>query len=164
MNTAQYRLMPLGIVVSILSCPLTADAMGKMHLFSAVRGVVLLKGKPVAGALVEQDYFWHWKDQRGVAVVKTDASGTFQFPQVTGASFMGSILPHEPVVEQTIRITYEGQDYMAWSHERGNYSANGELAGRSISLLCDLDRAPFYKGPRDSVYGICELRGTNLID
>ncbi len=164
MPRAIHWLLPLTVVALNSICSQKAHAMGKMHLFSAVRGVVLLKGKPVAGALVEQDYFWHWKDQRGVAVVKTDASGNFQFPQVTGASFMGSILPHEPVVEQTIRITYEGQDYMAWSHERGNYSANGELAGRSISLLCDLDRAPFYKGPRDSVYGICELRGTNLID
>ncbi len=132
--------------------------MGKMYLFSAVHGVVVHKGKPVEGATVEWEYFWHLKDQKAVAEVKTNAKGEFQFPEATGSSFLGSFLPHEPIVEQTIRIKVGDKTYMAWAYNRSNYDKLSELGGKPISLICDLDSPPSHKGPDDRVYGICELR------
>jgi hypothetical protein len=151
-------LMPLLVGACLLVFNSKAHAMGKMHLFSAVQGVVVQKGAPVEDAVVEREYFWHWKDKREKLQVKTDATGGFKFPEATGSSFLGGLLPHEPVIQQTIRITHKGQTYTAWAFDKGDYEANTELEGKPISLVCDLDQAPSHKGPRDRVYGICQLR------
>lgn len=132
--------------------------MGKMYLFSAVRGTVVQKGKPVEGAVVEREYFWHLKDQQVVEEVKTNAKGEFEFPEATGSSFLGSFLPHEPNVRQTIQIKLGGQTYMAWAYYKSNYDRFSELGGKPISLVCDLDAKPSHKGPNNKVYGICELQ------
>lgn len=153
-----FCLMPLFIGASLLVFNAKAHAMGKMYLFSAVQGVVVQKGQPVVGAVVEREYFWHWKDKRDKVQVNTDATGGFSFPEATGSSILGSLLPHEPVIQQTIRIIYQGQTYMAWALDKRDYEANTELAGKPISLLCDLDQPPSHKGPRERVYGICQLR------
>jgi hypothetical protein len=69
-------------------------AMGKMYLFSEVRGVVVKKGVPVAGAVVEQEFRWAWKDEVGLEQAKTDSEGKFSFPAVIKRSISGSLLPH----------------------------------------------------------------------
>jgi len=130
-------------------------AMGQMYLFSAVDGVVTRQGKPLPGCRVERSFFWHWKDERGSESAVTDASGRFAFAEIVRSSLLGSLLPHEPMVEQTILIRHDGQTYKAWMFDKRNYDKNGELQGRSISLLCDLDAPLNHKG---DVYGICELR------
>lgn len=135
-----------------------SHAMGKMHLFSAVQGVVVHKGAPVEGAVVEREYFWHWKDKREKLQVKTAANGEFRFAEVTASSLLGSLLPHEPVVQQTIRITHKGQTYTAWAFDKGDYDANTELDGKPISLICDLDQPASHQGPRERIYGICRFR------
>lgn len=132
--------------------------MGKMYLFSAVHGVVVHQGKPVVGAVVEREYVWGWNDKTGVDEVKTDAKGEFDFAEITGFSFLGAILPHEPMVRQTIHIKHEGKTFMAWAYNRSDYDPLSELNGKPISLRCDLDASPSHKGPNDRVYGICELR------
>lgn len=129
--------------------------MGKMYLFSDVTGVVVHKGVPVANAEVEQEFRWAWKDEVGLAKVKTDANGKFTFPAVIRSSFFGSILPHEPIVRQTILIKHDGKEYKAWMYDKRDYKENAELDGKSISLYCELEDPLSHKG---DVYGICQLR------
>jgi len=131
------------------------DAMANMYLFSEVTGVVVKGGKPVHDAEVEQEYRWAWKDEVGVKQVNTDAEGKFHFPTIVKNSFLGSLLPHEPMVRQTILIKHAGNVYKAWMFDKGNYQDNGELNGKTISLYCDLDEPMSHKG---DVYGICQLR------
>lgn len=130
-----------------------ANAMGKMCLFSAVRGVVLDHGQPVEGATIERTYKWAWKDQSGGDRTVTDATGGFALPTIWGHSLLGSILPHEPVVDETILIHHGGQTYKAWMYTRGNYVENSELDGRPIVLTCRLEADVTHHGP---IYGICE--------
>ncbi len=127
--------------------------MGKMCLFSAVRGVVLDHGKPVVGARIERSYDWDWKGTKGQDETSTDAHGAFAMPALWGRSLLGSLLPHEPVVEQTILIQHGGNTYRAWMFDRHNYSENGELHGKAISLICRLEAEVTHHG---AVYGICE--------
>ena len=131
------------------------NAMADMYLFSEVNGVVVKGGTPVSGAIVEQEYRWAWKDEAGTKQTKTDAAGIFQFPAVVKSSFFGSLLPHEPMVRQTLLIKHDGNVYKAWMFDKGNYKNNGELGGKPISLHCDLDDPLSHKG---EVYGICQLR------
>ncbi len=127
--------------------------MGKMCLFSAVRGVVLDHGKPVAGATIERSYHWAWKDQAGGDSTVTDDKGGFAFPAIWGHSLLGSLLPHEPFVEQTILIHHAGNTYKAWMLDKRNYKENGELGERPVSLVCRLEAEIEHHG---KVYGICE--------
>ena len=154
------RIGPLMVFVVLVGALLLttaneAKAMGKMCLFSAVRGVVLDHGKPVAGARIERSYKWAWKDQAGADETTTDAQGVFTLPAIWGRSLLGSILPHEPFVEQTILIQYGGATYNAWMLDKRDYDENGELDGRPISLLCKLEAEPVHHG---RVFGICELQ------
>ncbi len=132
-----------------------SNAMADMCLFSEVDGVVVKGGTPVASAVVEQEYRWAWKDETGTKEVKTDADGKFHFPAIVKSSFFGSLLPHEPMVRQTLLIKQDGKVYKAWMFDKGNYQQNGELQGKPISLYCDLDEPLSHKG---EVYGICQLR------
>jgi len=132
-----------------------SNAMANMYLFSEVKGVVVKGGAPVHDAVVEQEYRWAWKDEVGTDSVKTDSEGKFNFPAVVKSSFFGSLLPHEPMVRQTILIKHDGNVYKAWMFDKGNYQENGELKGKPISLYCDLDDPLSHKG---DVYGICQLR------
>lgn len=149
---SQYRFSLLFFLLIVAG---DAYSMGKMFLFSEINGVVVRQGTPVTGATVEQEYRWAWKEESGTAITKTNAQGLFSFPAIVKNSFFGSLLPHEPMVRQTILIHYEGQTYKAWLFDKGNYDNNGELKGKPISLFCDLEAPLSHKG---EVYGICQLR------
>lgn len=141
----------LALLMTTTACE--AYAMGKMCLFSAVKGVVLDHGAPVEGAVIERSYKWAWKDQSGSDSATTDMQGAFSLPAIWGRSLLGSILPHEPFVTQTILVKYKGKSYEAWLSDKRGYEENDELDGRPISLMCRLEAEPARHG---KVFGICE--------
>ena len=129
--------------------------MGKMVLFSAVRGTVLLQGQAVAGAVVEREFEWAWKSESGRDSTRTDGNGQFSLPAITRSSFLGSLLPHEPVVRQVISIDHGGKRYKAWATFKRDYDDNGELDGKPIVMTCRLEAEPQRRG---EIFGICELQ------
>lgn len=141
----------LALLTTTTACE--AYAMGRMCLFSAVKGVVLDHGKPVEGATIERSYKWAWKDRSGSDSATTDVQGAFSLPAIWGRSLLGSILPHEPYVRQTILIRYGGKSYEAWLFNKAGYEENDELDGRPIALVCRLEVEPTRRG---KVFGICE--------
>ncbi len=146
----------LGLVAAAggLMLATQGTAMAKMVMFSAVSGKVLQDGKPVAGAVVEREFRWSWKSETGTDSTQTDASGAFRFPVIERSSFMGSVLPHEPMVRQTILIKHGGKTHKAWMFDKGNYKLDGEL-GKPIVMTCRLEKEPTHTG---DVFGICELQ------
>lgn len=128
--------------------------MGKMVLFSAVRGTVLQGGKPVSGARIERKYKWGWNSETGTDGATTDVRGAFSLPRIERSSFFGSFLPHQPSVDQAMLIHHGGKTYEAWVLLKQNYDDNGELQGKPISLTCRLETPPEHGGP---VYGICDI-------
>ena len=48
--------------------------MASMVIFSAVSGKVLQAGQPVAGAVVEREFRWAWKEENGKDAATTDAA------------------------------------------------------------------------------------------
>lgn len=158
---AQSRLLrrtAAGLVLAAAAAGLLfatqGTAMAKMVMFSGVSGKVLLDGKPVAGAVVEREFRWSWKSETGTDSTQTDASGAFRLPVIERSSFMGSVLPHQPNVRQTILIKHGGKTHKAWMFNKGNYDLDGEL-DRPIVMTCRLEREPTHTG---DVFGICELQ------
>jgi hypothetical protein len=150
------RLSLLMVLVAALTASACTEgnAMGKMVLFSAVQGTVTLADKPVAGAVIEREFDWAWKSEKGRDSVTTDASGAFSMPPIVRSSFLGSLLPHEPLVKQTITIEHAGKSYKAWVLFKRDYEDKGELAGKPIVLRCRLESEPQRRG---EVFGICEF-------
>ncbi|WP_425261051.1 DUF6795 domain-containing protein [Rubrivivax sp. RP6-9] len=130
-------------------------AMAKMVIFSAVQGRVLDNGKPVAGAQIEREFKWAWKDETGTDKATTGAGGEFSLPAIERSSFLGSLLPHEPVIRQSITIRHGGKSYEAWLHNKHSYANNAELGGKPIRLVCRLENPPQRRN--DGIYGICEF-------
>lgn len=159
----RWRAVVAGLTALLMTVGVQeAEAMGRMCLFSAVRGVVLDHGKPVQGALITRNYFWHWKDRRGADETVTDAQGRFELPAIWGRSLLGAILPHQTFVEQKIAIQYGGKDYVAWRFIRSTYEENSELFGKPIDLRCSLEREPARQRLEQNhvehdIYGICEM-------
>lgn len=149
----------LAAVAFILGSPMAFAR--TLTLFSEVSGVVVRDGQPVPGAEVERRYIWHWKDQTGSDKAVTDANGQFRFPAVTGSSFFGALIPHEPVVQQTIVIRSGGSEFQAWKYTKHNYDADGEFPGHRLRLRCDLAHESSYHLIDDKAklgyQGLCTL-------
>ncbi len=129
--------------------------MAKLVLFSPMRGVVLAHGAPVAGAKIARDWRWTWKQQNGADGTVTDAAGRFSLPVVEGRSLLGGVVPHEPLVRQTILIEHGGQIYKAWMLDKHNYEMNGEHEERRpIAITCRLEAVLHHSG---DIYGICDI-------
>ena len=123
-------------------------------LFSEVNGVVLKDGKPVANAEVVRYYHWHWKDSKSTESTTTNDKGEFHFEAVREKSMTASLMFHEPLITQEIKIRLDDQEYKAWRFTKHDYQNNGELNGRAIKMTCDLETEPSFK---DDVFGICTL-------
>jgi hypothetical protein len=129
----------------------------KLCVFSAVKGTVVKEGMPLPNVLVKRTY--KWDGESITDEVTTDAAGNFSFPEQNQRSVI-AIFPHNPSVSQGIKIYLDGKEYRAWAYQKGNYDVNGELDGKPMNLLCDLNN-PEQKHEVNNykIYtGICELR------
>lgn len=146
-----------GLMLSALTLGLMlmqGEAMAKMVIFSAVQGQVLLAGKPVVGAVLERRFNWGWKDENGGDSAQTNAAGEFSLPLIERSSFLGAVLPHEPVIRQQIDLRHEGKTYEIWMHIKRDYERDTEGEGKPIRVRCQLDAQPAKHG---KVMGLCEF-------
>jgi hypothetical protein len=170
LNTSRRDNLMIRFLISclfiVLICPNGAYAMGKVYLFSEVRGRVLAGGAPVAGAAVHREYHWSWGKEKKSDTAVTNEEGEFRFPEITGRSLSATIVPHQPVIQQHIWITYSGKDYIAWTFTRMNYEKNSETKSMYahynpiITIDCSLDKPSGLKvlSPSSEVFGICEIK------
>ncbi|WP_431260843.1 DUF6795 domain-containing protein [Roseateles chitinivorans] len=145
------------LTLALFALGLTMAFFKTFTLFSAVEGTVLMEGKPVEGLEVQQTWSWHWGEKKGSAVTRTDAQGRFHFPVVTGRSITGSLLPHQPVIEQSILFVHQGKVIDGWSHGKDNYEDQGELKGKPLRLVCDLKDEAVGR-PEIRSFGICTVQ------
>ena len=128
--------------------------MSSKVIFSELHGQVLAAGAPVAGASVDRSWNWGLTDEKGSDRTITDADGQFRLPEVSRSAGLKGLLPHEPFVEQTIRVTHAGETLDVWMHDRRNYRAGGELgpqaAAQALAVIIVLDAPVAHNG---SIYG-----------
>ena len=126
----------------------------KKCLFSEVNGIVLSAGEPVIGAEVEQYYKWENSDRSSKKTVETDSDGHFSFAAILDNSVFTTLLPSNPVIQQKIYIRHDGNEYEAYLFMKKNYDDNGELHGKPLDLVCELNNEPSREG---GFYGVCTL-------
>jgi len=126
----------------------------KKCLFSEVNGAVFAGGVPVAGAEVEQFYKWENSNKSSEKSIETDSNGRFRFDAILDNSVFTTILPSNPVIQQKIFIRYDGKEYEAYLFMKKNYDINGELDGKPLDLVCELDNRASREG---GFYGVCTL-------
>lgn len=112
----------------------------KIVYCSPIEGQIYWQGKPLAGLKVtrllrsggfEND---EYQDH-----VQTDAQGQFQFETVAERRFLRpDLLSANPVVSQTIKVSYEGGDYLIWYFRKPDFDAGTESVNGSLQLDCDL--------------------------
>jgi hypothetical protein len=153
----------VGLLLVVLGCSPSGGGervgvFNKLVLFSAVDGVVLEHGQAVAGAIVAQKIVWSDDAAENTATqVITDAHGRFHFEPITRAAGMARLIPHSPMILQSIRVNHGGQEYIAWKHGKQTYEENSELHGRPLRLVCELT-APAQQ--EDDHYGVCRVVAT----
>jgi hypothetical protein len=144
------------VVLAAMAAGLLAGCndMSEKVIFSELHGQVLANGAPAAGATVDRSWNWGLTDEKGSDQTVTDSEGEFRLPAVSRRSGLKGLLPHEPFVEQTIRVTHAGQTLDVWMHDRRNYRAGGELgpqaAADALAVTIVLDAPVAHNGP---IYG-----------
>ena len=127
----------------------------RLVFFSEVQGTVLKNGKPVQDAELVQEVVWSDnKNDVPSKQVRTDAQGRFHFPTLEHRAGVARMVPHQPVILQTIIIRHDGADYTAWRHAKDSYEANSELDGKPLKLECELTCEADFEGKH---YGICKI-------
>jgi hypothetical protein len=139
--------------LSLVACSDVGAEM-KLYLFSPVTGRVIHNGVPVAGAKIERTYNWVWKNETRSDSTTTDGAGQFQLPAITRLSLWGSLVPHDPYVEQRIDILANNVKYTAFQAIRRNYEVNYELDGAPMKLVCRLEQPATVK---ERFGGICDI-------
>ena len=144
------------LLIAVIIVILAKMIINNICMFSAVEGVVLMHGEPVAGATVSQGY--KWVDYHKTYKTITDGEGKFSFPPRFRTSFRVMIIPHQPSISQTMTIDFEGKIYDAWNCHKLTYAPNGELKDKELNLIFELNSEPKPHGkPPYSYYGLAKL-------
>ncbi len=130
----------------------------ELVLFSPVNGVVLEGGKPVPGATVTR--MLQWKELNMEDQVTTSDAGEFSFSAKTVKSMLWRIIPHNPVIMQSIVVHVGEKPFKAWKFQKGNYKLNSESDGRAFRVRCDIQDPARSHDINDlfSYFGICTLQ------
>ncbi len=134
-------------------------AFGKVNLSSQMQGVLFNTGEPVANATVTRRVSWHWGNLDETESTTTDDKGTFSFPEKTAVSFTAKLLPHEPVIKQSVMFSVDGIDYEGWIYTKHNYDNRGEFQGKALIFTCELSEKPKYRKTYGvhGAFGICQI-------
>ena len=126
----------------------------KVVLWSPMTGRVLTNGRSAAGATLQRDFLWHFRNEKGSDRTIADANGAFSLPAIERASLLAWLLPHEPVIRQVMTVLFEGQSHNAWACFKHSYENNGEREGRPIDVIVHLERE---RSEHGEVMGLCEF-------
>jgi hypothetical protein len=152
----KYALLSLFFIVTLLFHG-EVQAMFEMYLFSEVKGALKDGDKPIANAVVKRSYQRSGSEKVTEEQI-TDANGRFSFPNAYTQS-LWYFVPHEPVITQFIKVTVDNAEYQLLGYEKHNYEDNGELDGKSLNLMCDINNPEEAKEATSwrSFVGICNL-------
>jgi len=167
------RLLRNTAIILMLTFSSQGHAMGlfdvfTIYVFSEVRGVVTLDGKPAEGAEIIR-IGDHEEDKVYTDRAVTDAAGRFEFGPISTFSLRPIMLG--TIIRQKIEIKYQGNSYLAWDTVKRNNHRYGELNDEGVdspiklNLTCELmdsqeGRTVIQMEIRKvGIYGLCTWEG-----
>ncbi|UZJ44456.1 hypothetical protein OOT55_17630 [Marinimicrobium sp. C6131] len=165
MYVPPIKLMAVGLalVSTLVATPLLLPQKGfAMSLFgkkqsvvvaSPLEGIITHRGKPAAGAKVEQ--FLRWKDENGeTRTVETDKSGHFLLPAREDEVKISSLSRF--VIHQKITVHFQGEQTVIWSLGTAHRELYGELGKKPEDFHCELTGEPATMEMEDGLlYTLC---------
>jgi hypothetical protein len=130
-----------------------------LFLCSPMEGVVLMHGQPVAEASITRKVRWTWSDESTTETVTTGQDGRFAFEGISESAFWASWFPHEPVVEQTMSVEWQGKKFPVYYFSKRNYREGGEFDRARIVFRCELSETPSHRKISEFIgySGVCTL-------
>ncbi|OBT11158.1 hypothetical protein A9267_00455 [Shewanella sp. UCD-FRSSP16_17] len=108
-----------------------------VHMCSEVKGVVLLDGKPVTGAVINRSLEFAYKVEKE-DLTKTDTDGRFYLPAININSKIPGDMFSQETTSQYITVTYKDETYVLWSINLRGITELVEYKSKLASLNCDL--------------------------
>ena len=96
-------------------------------VFSALSGRVTENGIPVSDVQLIRIWDVGLTGESGKDQTITDSAGTFTFPPITRKLGLRKWLPHEPFIEQTIKVARAEKVIDVWMTDKRNYYSGGEI-------------------------------------
>ena len=158
----KYFLIISIVLLFVISVVFYFSYRRNLYLFSEIKGLITINGKPVPYAEVSESATWNWNKEEFSFGKKTEKDGTFSFSPIISHSFFAGILPEEIRIKQMIRITYDNVTYDGWMHFKQDYGNLSEIEGGRLDVICELTNSKDYlskKVPENGTapYGICRL-------
>lgn len=147
------------VTISILALAISREGLamsvadiGKVCLFSSMRGVINLNGEPVAHAKVMRTV-----DLSGAETdeTSTDEKGNFKFPAIFKRT-LSKHLPQEFSASQLIVVQYQGKEYPLWSAVKRKPEENSESRGKDLVVACELSsEEKMIKVNNSPIFSVC---------
>lgn len=144
----------------------------KVNLFSEMKGIVTLEGKPVVGALISRTAIPN-DEKEYTDSTKTDSEGRFYFDKMETRRFL-KLLPGQSTVLQKVIIQHADKQYLAWETfivserykgELNEWDTIGTDKEIDIDLKCELTAKNIDKSAANHVIsGICSWNGQKTLD
>ncbi len=145
----------------------------KVNLFSEMKGIVTLEGKPVSGASLTRTAIPS-NDKEYTDTAQTDRAGRFSFGPMETHMFL-KLLPSNSTIYQKMTIDYAGKQYLAWKILAASDRPNGELNEHDvigteqevlIDLVCELTAPETAKAGAytSAVFGLCTWANAEILD
>ena len=111
----------------------------KPCLFSAVSGVILMRGEPVKNAKIKRIVGKAHTEGKITDETTTDENGYFEMPAIFDRVLLAKILPMEFAVPQEIFVYVDGKEFDIWSGVKRERQENAESKGKPLVVQCELE-------------------------
>jgi hypothetical protein len=132
----------LALVLLLPLAPKSSEAFvfRKIVYCSPIEGFVHWQGKPLANVVATRELeSGGFEGGKYSDTATTGGDGKFKFAVVEERRlFRPDLLSANPVVSQTIKVNYQGTNYLIWYFRKPNYELGTESQGGPLRLDCDL--------------------------
>lgn len=112
-------------------------------LSSAIKGVLLNQGQPLAGMTIQRELHWNLEQMPRIDSTVTDHNGAYAFAEQKAQSKLGffASLFHRPEVIQTLKLIQGEQFVVIFSGIRTHYLPPSGIEADCVEISSDLKYA-----------------------
>lgn len=112
----------------------------KIVYSSPIEGLIHWQGKPLPNVVATRElYSAGFDGGKYTDTATTNSEGRFKFEVVQERRlFRPDLLSSNPVVSQSVKVSYQGTDYLIWYFRKPDFELGSESSNGVLQLDCDL--------------------------